>query len=81
MRFITQELPVENNSSNGIREAPPPGQDSLIARGLQKEQYVAISVLAVIVFIAIGIFSRRVEYAILFAVILSAILIAFFLFI
>jgi hypothetical protein len=60
----------------------------LIAHGLQKEQYVGIIGLAIpsvssanALIAAVGFFSRRFEYALMFAIALSAILIAFFLFI
>jgi hypothetical protein len=46
---------------------------------LQKEQYIGIFSLAIAVIAAVGIISRRVEYAILFAIFLSLILIAVFL--
>ncbi|QXE25455.1 hypothetical protein B6N60_04170 [Richelia sinica FACHB-800] len=66
-----------------MEEAPAPGknQDQLIARGLQKEQYIGIFGLAIALIAAVGLLSRRVEYAIIFAFFISAILIAFFLFI
>ncbi|MFN6569691.1 hypothetical protein A6770_20345 [Nostoc minutum NIES-26] len=77
MNLLAQELP----SPRAIQEAPPLGtdKDPLIAHNLQKEQYVGIIALAIALVAAVGFFSRRVEYAIVFAVILSAILIAFFL--
>jgi len=79
MKLLTQKLP----SQIAIQETPPPGinKDPLIARNLQKEQYIGIIGLAIALIAAVGVFSRRVEYAIGFAIILSAILIAFFLFV
>lgn len=79
MKLLTPKLP----SKIAIRETPPPGinKDPLIARNLQKEQYIGILGLAIALIAAVGVFSRRVEYAIGFAIILSAILIAFFLFV
>ncbi|MDZ8082627.1 MAG: hypothetical protein RMX35_26630 [Nostoc sp. DcaGUA01] len=79
MKLLAQELP----SPKAIQEAPAPGtnKDPLIARNLQKEQYVGIIGLAIALIAAVGFFSRRVEYAIVFAIVLSAILIAFFLFV
>ncbi|MBD2434169.1 MULTISPECIES: hypothetical protein [Fischerella] len=65
-----------------ILETPLPNnqqQDPLIAKGLQKEQYIGIFSLAIAIIAAVGIISRRVEYAILFAIFLSLILIALFL--
>jgi hypothetical protein len=79
MKFLAQDLP----SPRAIQETPIPGnkQDPLIAHGLQKEQYVGIIGLAIALIAAVGFFSRRFEYALMFAIALSAILIAFFLFI
>ncbi|MBC1236352.1 hypothetical protein [Nostoc sp. 2RC] len=79
MKLLAQELP----SPRAIEETPSPGinKDPLIARNLQKEQYVGILGLAIALIAAVGFLSRRIEYAIIFAMILSAILIAFFLFV
>jgi len=79
MKVFAQELP----SPRAVQETPIPGknQDPLIARGLQKEQYVGIVGLAIALIAAVGFFSRRFEYALVFAIALSAILIAFFLFV
>ncbi|MBD2676575.1 MULTISPECIES: hypothetical protein [Nostoc] len=79
MKLLTQKLP----SQIAIQETPPPStnKDPLIARNLQKEQYIGIIGLAIALIAAVGFFSRRVEYAIVFAIILSAVLIAFFLFV
>ncbi|BAY73805.1 hypothetical protein NIES25_02130 [Nostoc linckia NIES-25] len=78
MKLLAQELP----SQRAIQETPPPAtKDPLIARNLQKEQYVGIIGLAIALIAAVGFLSRRVEYAIIFAVILSAILIAILLFV
>ncbi|MBD2410184.1 hypothetical protein FACHB389_16275 [Nostoc calcicola FACHB-389] len=79
MKLLAQELP----SQKAIQETPAPGinKDPLIARNLQKEQYAGIIGLAIALVAAVGFFSRRVEYAIVFAIILSAILIALFLFV
>ncbi len=79
MKFLAQELP----SNRAIQETPASGetQDPLIAKGLQKGQYVGIVGLAIALIAAVGFFSRRFEYAIVFAIALSAILIAFFLFV
>lgn len=67
--------------TSAIREAPPPGtqKDPLITKGLQTEQYISIVTLAIALVAAVGFFSRRVEYAIAFAIVLSAILIFLFL--
>ncbi|MBD2615175.1 hypothetical protein VF14_06580 [Nostoc linckia z18] len=79
MKLLAQELP----SPRAIQETPSPAinKDPLIARNLQKEQYVGIFGLAIALIAAVGFLSRRIEYAIIFAMILSAILIAFFLFV
>jgi hypothetical protein len=79
MKLFTQELP----SPRAVQETTPPGvtKDPLIARGLQKEQYAGIIGLAIALIAAVGFFSRRFEYALMFAIALSAILIAVFLFI
>ncbi len=57
----------------------PPGKDPLITHGLQVWQYIGIVILAVTAIAAIGFFSRKVEYAIFFAVGLTIALIVFFL--
>ncbi|MBH8571698.1 hypothetical protein I8752_01375 [Nostocaceae cyanobacterium CENA369] len=77
MKLLAQELP----SQRTVQETPPPGtnQDPLIAHSLQKEQYIGIFGLAIALIAAVGFFSRRVEYAIIFAIVLSAVIIAFFL--
>ncbi|MBD2450826.1 hypothetical protein H6G76_27610 [Nostoc sp. FACHB-152] len=79
MKFLAQELP----SPRAIEETPVTGknQDPLIAHSLQKEQYIGIFGLAIALIAAVGFFSRRFEYALIFAIALSAILIAFFLFV
>lgn len=79
MKLLAKELP----SPKLIQETPifSKNQDPLIARNLQKEQYVGIMGLAIALVAAVGLLSRRIEYAIVFALFLSAILIAFFLFV
>ncbi|AVH65761.1 hypothetical protein [Nostoc sp. 'Peltigera membranacea cyanobiont' N6] len=81
MNLFLQEIPASERAPKTIQETPVPGNDPLIARGLQKEQYVGIIGLAIALIAAVGFFSRRVEYAIALAVFLSAIVIALFLFI
>ncbi|BAY99198.1 hypothetical protein NIES37_31770 [Tolypothrix tenuis PCC 7101] len=82
MNLLFQQLPGSELAPKTIQETPSPGaaQDPLIAKNLQKGQYVGIIGLAIALVAAVGFFSRRVEYAILLAVILSLGLIAFFLF-
>ena len=77
MISLVQQLP----SPKVIQEMPSSGsnQDPLIAKGLQKGQYIGIIGLAIALVAAVGFFSRRVEYAIVFAIVLSVILITFFL--
>jgi hypothetical protein len=61
-------------------QLPAPTQnDPLIAKGLQREQYIGIFILGIGLIAAVGFFSRRVEYALLFAAALSIVLIVFFL--
>ncbi|WP_315791024.1 hypothetical protein [Fischerella sp. JS2] len=84
MNIYNQKLPNSNSSylAQKIIETPQQNgqqQDPLIAKGLQKEQYIGIFSLAIAMIAAVGIISRRVEYAILFAIFLSLILIAIFL--
>ncbi|MEH2298023.1 hypothetical protein [Nostoc sp.] len=79
MNLYLQEIPASQREPKAIQETPAPGNDPLIARGLQKEQYIGIIGLAIALITAVGFFSRRVEYAIAFAVILSIALIAFLL--
>ncbi len=81
MNLFLQEIPASERTLKTIQETPAPGKDPLIARGLRKEQYAGIIGLAIALIAAVGFFSQRVEYAIAFAVFLSAILIALFLFI
>jgi hypothetical protein len=79
MNLLAEELRLPKS----IQETPIPGknQDPLIARNLQKEQYIGIIGLAIALVTAVGFFSRRFEDAIVFALVLSAILIAFVLFV
>ncbi|MBC1224658.1 hypothetical protein GNF10_31910 [Nostoc sp. UCD121] len=79
MNLFLQEIPASERAPKTIQETPAPGQDPLIAHGLQKEQYAGIIGLAIALIAAVGFFSRRVEYAIAFALFLSVILIALFL--
>ncbi|MEH1835323.1 MAG: hypothetical protein V7L29_25540 [Nostoc sp.] len=81
MNLFLQELPASELAPKTIQETPVPEKDPLIAHNLQKGQYVGIVGLAIALIAAVGFFSRRVEYAIAFAVILSILLIAFFIFI
>lgn len=51
--------------------------DPMIARGLQRDQYIGIFSLAIAFIALVRAFSRRAEHTILFALFLSAILIFF----
>ena len=64
---------------NNLEENPSQPDDSLIAKGWQKEQYIGIAILLVGLITIIGFFSRRFEYALIFALTLSVILIVVFL--
>ncbi|OUL19330.1 hypothetical protein [Nostoc sp. 106C] len=77
MNLYLQDIPASDLPPKAIQETPGPTKDPLIARGLQKEQYVSIAILALILIAAVGFFSRRVEYAIMFAFALSIVFIAF----
>ncbi len=71
----------ENPLPSTIQEIPssePMQQDSLIAKGWEREQYIGIGILAIVLIAAVGYFSRRFAYALLFAFTLSIILIVFF---
>ncbi|MBW4556898.1 MAG: hypothetical protein KME59_13300 [Trichormus sp. ATA11-4-KO1] len=76
--FSQPETPLPTT----IQESPstePIQQDPLIAKGWQREQYIGIAILVISLVAAVGYFSRRFEYALLFAFTLSIILIAFLL--
>ncbi len=82
MTLPNEEFQTPRRSLSTIRETPSQAQiqkDPLIAKGLQKGQYLGIVALAIALVTVIGFFSRRVEYAILLAIVLSVILIGFFL--
>lgn len=62
-----------------LQEKPsvePVPKDPLIAWNLDRVIYVGVFLLAVSILVAVGLLSRRVEYALLFALVLSALLIA-----
>jgi hypothetical protein len=82
--FWLRRVEVNNNQYLGtelknIEKTPSQPHDSLIARFWQKEQYVGIAILLFGLIAIIGFFSRRFEYALIFALTLSVILIVFFL--
>jgi len=81
MALPTEEFAVPKRSPGTIQEIPSPGtipKDSLIAKGWQREQYIGISILLLGLVAIVGFFSRKLEYALLFAFVLSIILIVFF---
>ncbi len=81
MALPTEEFAVPKRTPGTIQEIPSPGitpKDSLIAKGWQHEQYIGISILLLGLVAIVGFFSRRFEYALLFAFVLSIILIVFF---
>ncbi|WGV23176.1 hypothetical protein [Halotia branconii] len=82
MSLPTSKFLVSQRSPDTIEEIPasketPP--DPLIAKRLQRGQYVGVVILAVGLIAAVGYLSRRFEYALLFAFALSIVLIVFFL--
>ncbi|MGF2035728.1 MAG: hypothetical protein RMZ43_010505 [Nostoc sp. CmiVER01] len=81
MNLYLQDIPASELAPKAVQGTPAPAQDPLIARGLQKEQYAGIIGLAIALIAAVGFFSRRVEYAIAFALFLSVFLIALFIFV
>lgn len=81
MNLTPKYLPIKTKNIQ-VQETPAqssPPQDSLIARGLQREQYVGISILLLGLIAVVGFLNRRFEYALIFALTLSVILIVFFL--
>jgi hypothetical protein len=55
--------------------------DPLIDHGGQGAIYIGLALLALIIFVTIGVISRRIEYAILTALSLTLLLVGLFLFI
>ena len=81
MTLPNEEYSKQKPPSRNIQESPPPNitqKDPLIDKDLQVWQYSGIVILAVGAIAAVGFFSRRVEYALLFAITLSIVLIVFF---
>jgi len=82
MALPNKESPTLQRSPNTIRgtlSQTTPQQDPLIAKDLQKGQYIGIFTVAIALILAVGFFSRKVEYALFFATALSIVLIVFFL--
>ncbi|TAE60903.1 MAG: hypothetical protein EAZ87_04260 [Nostocales cyanobacterium] len=70
---------IKNQHSQNINKSVEPHQDSLIAKNLQREQYIGVTILLIGLIIMIGFFNQRLEYALIFALTVSAILIVFLL--
>ncbi|MBE9197589.1 MULTISPECIES: hypothetical protein [unclassified Nodularia (in: cyanobacteria)] len=75
--MISQSKKPLPSTIQEIPSSDPIQQDSLIAKGWQREQYIGIGILAIALIAAIGYFSRQFAYALLFAFTLSIILIVF----
>lgn len=79
MTLSTPGLPAPERLISTIQENPSVDttqKDPMIARGLEDWQYVGIFAIAVGATAIVGILSRRVEYAIVSAIVLSIILVA-----
>jgi hypothetical protein len=69
-------LPSEKNTpSTRTLIQHPQSPDPLIAKSLQREQYIGITILLIGSVAAIGFFSRRFEEALIFGIFLSLVLI------
>lgn len=88
MTLPTQKLQAPKLLADAIPETPSyqetpsvgtSQKDPMINQGLQHEQYIGLFAVAVGAIVIIRFLSPKVEYALLFAVALSIILIAFFL--
>ncbi|MEA5616682.1 hypothetical protein VB711_02340 [Cronbergia sp. UHCC 0137] len=79
MSLFTQKLLPKNNNFQKNSTEPTDPPNTLINRNWQKEDYIGLSILLFSLIAAISFFSRRFEYALIFALTLSIILIAFFL--
>lgn len=82
MALPTEEFPLQQRSQRTVEQIPTPDpttRDPLIAKVWQREQYIGIFILFITLIAAVGFFSRRFEYALLFALSLSVVLIIFFL--
>ncbi|WP_066379533.1 MULTISPECIES: hypothetical protein [unclassified Anabaena] len=64
----TRQIPAEGTTP----------KDELIAKNWQREQYIGITILFISLIAAVGFLSRRFEYAVLLALILSIALIVLF---
>ncbi|TRU47860.1 MAG: hypothetical protein EWV91_10230 [Microcystis aeruginosa Ma_QC_Ca_00000000_S207] len=75
--FITSTISL----SSTILQTPTPTptlNNNLVNSGTQYLVYIGVFLLAISLVIVIGIFSKKIEYALIFAATLTVILIAFF---
>jgi dipeptide/tripeptide permease len=75
--FITSTISL----SSTILQTPTPTptlNNNLVNSGSQNLVYIGVFLLAISLVIVIGIFSKKIEYALIFAATLTVILIAFF---
>ncbi|MCA2622166.1 MULTISPECIES: hypothetical protein [unclassified Microcystis] len=75
--FITSTISL----SSTILQTPTPTptlNNNLVNSGTQDLVYIGVFLLAITLVIVIGIFSKKIEYALIFAATLTVILIAFF---
>ncbi|MCA2640567.1 MULTISPECIES: hypothetical protein [unclassified Microcystis] len=75
--FITSTISL----SSTILQTPTPTptlNNNLVNSGTQDLVYIGVFLLAISLVIVIGIFSKKIEYALIFAATLTVILIAFF---
>lgn len=75
--FITSTISL----SSTILQTPTPTptlNNNLVNSGSQNLVYIGVFLLAISLVIVIGIFSKKIEYALIFAATLTVILVAFF---
>jgi hypothetical protein len=75
--FITSTISL----SSTILQTPTPTptlNNNLVNSGTQDLVYIGVFLLAISLVIVIGIFSKKIEYALIFAATLTVILVAFF---
>lgn len=77
--MTTQTQELQEPKVGAIQENPAveqPEKDPLIAQGEENVVYLGVLLLAISSVAAIGILSRRLDYAIIFSLLLSAVIIA-----
>ncbi len=75
--FITSTISL----SSTILQTPTPTttlNNNLVNSGTQDLVYIGVFILAITLVMAIGIINQKIEYALIFAATLTAILVAFF---